>query len=164
MPIVLGFLGGSMVKNLPIMQEMWVQSRHREGPLEEEMATHSSILAWEIPWTDESDRLQSIESPRVRHHWAGMQASIPIIYRNIYKLTYFDYLIWFYFPEWHGFLVNKTGSDFRGGAFRSWKAQAQYWSLISAPLSSPGQGCLISQNRLLRASVTNKPRLQISVS
>ena len=44
MPIVLGFLGGSVVKNLPIMQEMWVQSLHQEGPLEEEMATHSSIL------------------------------------------------------------------------------------------------------------------------
>ena len=43
------------------MQETWVQSLGREDPLEEEMATHSSILAWEIPWTEEPDRLQSME-------------------------------------------------------------------------------------------------------
>ena len=48
-----------MVKNLPAMQEMWVQSLGQEDPLEEGMATHSSILAWEIPWTEEPGRLQS---------------------------------------------------------------------------------------------------------
>ena len=42
-----------MVKNLPAVQEMWVQSLGREHPLEKGMATHSSILAWEIPWTEE---------------------------------------------------------------------------------------------------------------
>ena len=42
-----------MVKNLPAMQETWVQSLDWEDPLEKEMATHSSILAWEIPWTEE---------------------------------------------------------------------------------------------------------------
>ena len=42
-----------MVKNLPAMQETWVQSLDREDPLEKEMATHSSILAWRIPWTEE---------------------------------------------------------------------------------------------------------------
>ena len=41
------------VKNLPAMQEIWLQSLGREDPLEEEMATHSSILAWEISWTEE---------------------------------------------------------------------------------------------------------------
>ena len=41
-----------MVKNLPEMQETWVQSLGREDPLEKEMATHSSILAWRIPWTE----------------------------------------------------------------------------------------------------------------
>ena len=45
---VLGFPGGSEVKNLPVMQEMWVQSLSQEYPLEKEMATHSSILAWKI--------------------------------------------------------------------------------------------------------------------
>ena len=45
--------GGSGVKNLPVMQETWVRSLGREDSLEEEMATHSSILAWRIPWTEE---------------------------------------------------------------------------------------------------------------
>ena len=48
------------VKNLPSMQETWVQFLGQEDPLEKEMATHSSILAWKIPWTEEPDGLQSI--------------------------------------------------------------------------------------------------------
>ena len=53
-----------MVKNLPAVQETQVWSLGWEGPLEKEMATHSSILAWEIPWTEESGRLQSMKSQR----------------------------------------------------------------------------------------------------
>jgi len=53
------------VKNLPAMQETWTGSLGQEDPLEEEMATHSSILAWKIPWTGEPGRLQSIGSQRV---------------------------------------------------------------------------------------------------
>ena len=49
-----------MVKNLPAKQEMKVQSLGQGDPLEEEMATHPSILAWEIPWTEEPGRLQSL--------------------------------------------------------------------------------------------------------
>ena len=49
------------------MQETLVQSLDWEDPLEEEMATHSSILAWEIPWTEKAGRLQSIGSQRVEH-------------------------------------------------------------------------------------------------
>ena len=45
-----------MVKNLPAMQETWAQSLGQEGPLEKETATHSSILAWEIPWIEKPDR------------------------------------------------------------------------------------------------------------
>ena len=55
------------VKNLPAMQETWVQSLGQEDPLEKGMATHSTILAWRIPWTEESGGLQSIDSQRVRH-------------------------------------------------------------------------------------------------
>ena len=55
------------VKNLPAMQEGWVQSLGWEDPLEEEMVTHSSILAWRIPWIKEPGRLQSMGSQRVRH-------------------------------------------------------------------------------------------------
>ena len=56
-----------MVKNLPAMQETQVQSLGQEDPLEKGMATHSSILAWRIPWTEEPGELQSIGSQRVGH-------------------------------------------------------------------------------------------------
>ena len=57
-----------MVKNLPAMQETWVRSLGWEDTLEAGMATHSSILAWRIPWTEEPDGLQSMGSQRVRHN------------------------------------------------------------------------------------------------
>ena len=57
-----------MVKNLPTMQETWIQSLGQEDPLEKEMATHSSILAWEIPWTEEPGGLQSMGSQRVGYN------------------------------------------------------------------------------------------------
>ena len=56
-----------MVKNLPAVQETWVRSLGQEDPLEKEMATHSSILAWRIPWIAEPRRLQSMGLQRVRH-------------------------------------------------------------------------------------------------
>ena len=56
-----------MVKNLPAVQETWVRSLGGKDPLEEQIATHSSIFAWEIPWTEEPCRLQSMGSQRVRH-------------------------------------------------------------------------------------------------
>ena len=55
------------VKRLLIMWETWVQSLGREDLLEKEMVTHSSILAWKIPWTEKPGRLQSMGSQRVRH-------------------------------------------------------------------------------------------------
>ena len=66
----LAFSVGSAVNNPPARketQEMWVRSLVREDPLEEEMTTHSSTLAWEIPWTEEPGGLRSIESQRIRH-------------------------------------------------------------------------------------------------
>ena len=54
------------VKNLPVMQEMWVQSLGQEDPLEEEMATHSSIFAWRIPWREEPGELWSTVSQKSR--------------------------------------------------------------------------------------------------
>ena len=59
-----------MVKDLPAvqkMQETWVKSLGQKDPLEEGMVTHSSILAWKIPWTEEHGGLQSMESQRVGH-------------------------------------------------------------------------------------------------
>ena len=66
-----------MVKNLPVMQETWVQSLGREDPLERGMATHSSILAWEIPWTEEPGGLQFVGSQRVGHDRATNTATLP---------------------------------------------------------------------------------------
>ena len=56
-----------MVERPPAVRETQVRFLGREDPLEKEMATHSSILAWKIPWTEESDRLQSTGSKRVGH-------------------------------------------------------------------------------------------------
>ena len=55
------------LKRLPAMQETWVQSLGQEDPLEKEMAIHSSILAWRIPWMEEPGGLQSTGLQRVRH-------------------------------------------------------------------------------------------------
>ena len=57
-----------LVKNPPTMQETQVQSLGGEEPLVKEMATHSSLLAWKIPWTEEPDRLQSMELQTVGHN------------------------------------------------------------------------------------------------
>ena len=56
-----------MVKNLPVVRETWVRSLGWEDPLKEEMATHSDILAWKIPWTEEPGGLQSTGLQRVEH-------------------------------------------------------------------------------------------------
>ena len=61
------------MKNPPAMQEMWVRSLGWEDLLEKEIASHSSVLAWEIPWTEEPGRVQSMGSQRVRHDLATKQ-------------------------------------------------------------------------------------------
>ena len=63
----MGFPGGSDVKHLSAMLETWVRFLGQEDPLEKEMATHSSTLAWKIPWTEKPGKLQSMGSQRVRH-------------------------------------------------------------------------------------------------
>ena len=64
----MGFPGGSVVKNPPSKQETLLRSLGLEDPLEGEMETHSSILAWEIAWTEELGGLQSMGSQRVGHN------------------------------------------------------------------------------------------------
>ena len=66
-------LVAQMVKNLPAMQETWVRSLGWEDTLEKEMATHSSILPWEIPWTEEPGRLQSMSSQSFWHDLVTIQ-------------------------------------------------------------------------------------------
>ena len=67
---LLGFPGGSVLKNLPAMQETWIWSLSGKDPLEKEMATHSNILACRIPWAEEPGGLQSTGSQRVSHDWS----------------------------------------------------------------------------------------------
>ena len=96
------------VKRLPAMQETWVQSLGQEDPLEKEMATHSSTLAWKILWTEKPGRLQSMGSQRVGHDWVtslsftffliGIKTLwislwIFILHHSIYYLFFFGILI-----------------------------------------------------------------------
>ena len=73
------FPDGSVGKNLPAMQETWIWSLVWEDPLEKGMATHSSILTWRIPWTEEPGGLQSMGLQRVRHDWATNTFTPPFI-------------------------------------------------------------------------------------
>ena len=96
------------VKNLPAMQTTWVWPLGWEDPLEKGMATHSSILAWRIPWTEEPGDLQSMESQRFRHNWLTK-------YAHTYIPTYiykggggWNQPIWFLRP-WVGHCVVLLG-------------------------------------------------------
>ena len=80
------------VKHLPTMRETQVRSLGREDPLEKEMATHSSTLAWKIPWMEECDRLQSMGSQRVGHDWAT-SLSLLFIYLFLFWIRYFIYFL-----------------------------------------------------------------------
>ena len=71
-------LVAQMLKNLPAMWQTWVLSLGCEGPLEERMATHSSILAWRFPWTEEPGGLQSMRSQRVGHDWLTLALQPPL--------------------------------------------------------------------------------------
>ena len=66
--LLLASLVAQRLKHLPAMRETWVRSLGREDPLEKEMTTHSSTLAWKIPWTEEPCKLQSTGSQRVGHN------------------------------------------------------------------------------------------------
>ena len=75
--------GAPMVKNTLAMQETWVWSLGQEDSLEEEMVPHSSILAWDIPWTEEPGGLQSMGSQRVRHDLVTKQQQIIFHFLNL---------------------------------------------------------------------------------
>ena len=89
------------VKRLSTMQETWVCSLGWEDPLEKEMATHSSILAWRIPWTEESGSIQSMGLQRVGNDWVTLPSYFPILWP----------------PDANRRLIRKdfdTGKDWRG--------------------------------------------------
>ena len=106
-----------MVKNLPEMQKTQPQSLGWEDPLQKGMATHSSILAWKIPWTGEPCGLQSMRSQRVEPKWAHTQTSpslwaapglwhhhthrpvsIGILKGNLLSLSFSCFVRWLFFP------------------------------------------------------------------
>ena len=82
-----------MVKNLSAVQETWVLSLSQEDPLEKGMATHFSILAWEIPWTEEPSGVQSMESQRVGHDWVTNMFTLSVL-ANFF---FFFFLFFFFF-------------------------------------------------------------------
>ena len=91
LPLIMCFPVFQTVKNPPAMQETWFQSLGLEDPLEEDMATHCSILAWRISWIGESGRLQSMRSQGVGHYWATNTSLspliIPLFFRSILSLS-----------------------------------------------------------------------------
>ena len=80
-----------MVKNLSAVQETWVLSLSQEDPLEKGMATHFSILAWEIPWTEEPSGVQSMESQRVGHDWVTNMFTLSVL------ANFFFFFLFIYF-------------------------------------------------------------------
>ena len=128
-------LVAQMVKNPPAAQEIWVQSLGLEDLLEKEMATHSSILAWRIPQTEEPDRLQSMGSQRVGHDRVTniftlklVITQIPLVWHsyqcNKYKVFFFIFFlfsfhrtcssackslwVWIILTGWHSFLFTSS--------------------------------------------------------
>ena len=111
-------LAAQIVENLPAVQETWVWSPGWEDPLEKGMATHSSILAWRIPWTEKPGGLQSMGSQRIRHDWAtnthahthtnSIYVSIPISQFHMYVLMY-D--ICFSLSDLRGFSDSSVGKE-----------------------------------------------------
>ena len=91
-----GFPGDSVIKNSPAMRETLVWSLSWEDPLEKEMATHSSILAWRIPWTEEPGRLQSIGLQS--RTWLKLLSMQWLMMINIFSYTYF---LSVYFLQWN---------------------------------------------------------------
>ena len=92
-----------MAKNLPAMQEIQVWFLGREDPLEKGIATHSSIFAWRIPWTEESGEFQSIESHRVGHDWSDLARTINnkrmSHISQFFQTALEDWACWLLWPE-----------------------------------------------------------------
>ena len=151
----MGFSGGQVVKNLPARQETRVWSLDWEDPLEKGMATHFSILARRIPWTEEPVGLQSMGSQRVRHDWATNTQSILKEISPEYsleglmlklQLQYFGHLIWrtdHWKRPWCWERLKAGEGDDRG--WDGWMASLTQWTWVWASSGSRlcGQGSLV---------------------
>ena len=121
------------LKHLPPMWESWVQSLGWEDPLEKEMATYSSILAWRIPWTEKLGRLQSTGSQRVRHDWVTSLLD-HLIHQGSPRI-----LEWVAYPFSNGSSQSRNQtwvSCIAGWFFTSWATRE----------AQEAMGCLILQN------------------
>ena len=129
--LYLGFPGGSDGKNLPAMQETSVWSLGWKDPLEKGMATHSSILTWKIPWTEEPGGLQSIGLQKVGHNWATNTLTFILV-------LLFCAFLFFIFPLilcvvsvfrrfGFSFLLSYSNSVWMLPSFFYWKASALFF-------------------------------------
>ena len=119
-----------MGRNLPAMQETWVWSLNREDPLEKEMATHSSVLAWSIPWTEKPGWIQFTGSQRVRSNLATEQPTSYTYYiTSAYWVLYIHSLISFSQQSLH-FILTEMG--YRKIHFSNMRNI--YWNLITENL------------------------------
>ena len=111
-------LVAQMENNLPAMLETLVQSLGWKDPLEKEMATHSSILAWRIPWTEDPSGLQSIGSQRVRHDWSDLA------HRDLVTHSWFlDIVV----PWYHWRIGSRSCHGYQNLRMLKWHS----WSLLS---------------------------------
>ena len=109
-----------IVKNLPAMQETWVRSLGWEDPLEKRIATHSSVLAWIISWTEEPGGLQSMESQRVRHNWVTNTFTFHLLF------LHWDFFFFFLFICFKR-ICNCCGSIFMIAALKSLLDNPNIW-------------------------------------
>ena len=130
-----------MVKNLPAVRETWVWSLGGEDPLEKGMATHSSTLAWKIPWTEEPGRLPSMGSHRVGHDWSALAAAaehwveFPLLYSRFLLVTYFICAcVLSYFSHVRLFVILWTVAH--QAPLSVGFSKQEYWSWLPCP--SPG--------------------------
>ena len=111
------------LKRLPAMQETWVRSLDWEDPLEKEMATHSSILAWRIPWTEEPGGLQSTGSQRVGHDWTTSLSS-----------------------QWYHPIISSSVTPFSCPQSFQWKSFPMSWLFTSGGQSIGATGSVLPMN------------------
>ena len=110
------------VKRLSTMRETWVRSLGWEDPLEKEMATHSSTIAWKIPWTEETGRLQSMGLQRVGHNW----------------VTSLSFSLWLFLDSNYSCCWKETSSDWEQPP----KCWQNGWLHIAWRIGYVSQGCL----------------------
>ena len=113
------------VKNLPALWETRARSLGQEYPLEKEMVTHSSILAWRIPWSVETVKLQYMRSPRVRHDWVTNTFTFHTFWNS--WTVWMELAHWKRLWCWEGLRAGGEGDD---GGWDGWMASLTRWTWV----------------------------------